>query len=37
MTSNHNPSQSPVSKVSKMGCNISVGQNRAEILQIKDR
>ena len=33
MTSNHNPSQSAVSKASKIGCNISVGQNRAEILQ----
>ena len=37
MTSNHNPSQSPVSKVFKIGCNTSVGQNRADILQIKDR
>ena len=36
MTSNHIPSQSPVSKVSKIGCNISVGQYRAEILQFKD-
>ena len=36
MTSNHIPSQSPVSKVSKIRCNISVGQYRAEILQFKD-
>ena len=36
MASDHNLSQSPVSKVSKLGCNISVGQ-KAEIFQIKDR
>ena len=37
LTSNHNQSQSPVSKVSKTGCNISVGQKRARILQIQDK